>query len=140
MGGPPAPYTQRMVRSGDWKLCYYHQHADGQPWQVIQITNPPHHHHRSSRILLPSLANLSADLTSNCCGQLFNLADDPDELNDRASDPDCADIISSLGARLLDGWDPEAITARTAEVGSWFSAAVCAASERLSYCRYHRPS
>ena len=39
MGGPPAPYTQRMVRSGDWKLCYYHQHADGQPWQVIQIAN-----------------------------------------------------------------------------------------------------
>ena len=41
MGGPPAPYTQRMVRSGDWKLCYYHQHADGQPWQVIQIADPP---------------------------------------------------------------------------------------------------
>ena len=63
-------------------------------------------------------------MTSNRCGQLFNLADDPDELNDRASDPDCADIISSLGARLLDGWDPEAITARTSEVGSRFSAAV----------------
>lgn len=62
-------YTQRMVRSGDWKLCYYH----GYPVQ------------------------------------LFNLKEDPQELTDRAEDPECASIRDELTARVLDGWDPEAI-------------------------------
>ncbi|MEM7033394.1 MAG: sulfatase-like hydrolase/transferase [Chloroflexota bacterium] len=43
--------------------------------------------------------------------QLFNLADDPDEFVDRASDLDCQDIVETLTTRILDGWDPEKITA-----------------------------
>ena len=37
------------------------------------------------------------------------------ELHDRASDPACAHIVQQLSARLFDGWDPVAITARAAE-------------------------
>lgn len=77
MGGPPAPYTQRMVRLGDWKLNYYHGYH--QPLQ------------------------------------LFNLKTDPDELVDRAVDPACKGVVEALSARLLEGWDPVAVTARTAE-------------------------
>ena len=64
----------RMVRAGDWKLCYYH----GQPTQ------------------------------------LFNLAEDPDELHDRAADPACRELVERLTARVLDGWDPDQIAARMA--------------------------
>lgn len=37
------------------------------------------------------------------------------ELHDRASDPACAHTVQQLSARLFDGWDPVAITARAAE-------------------------
>ena len=57
----------RMIRSGDWKLCYYHGHRS----------------------------------------QLFNLAEDPQELHDRAQDPACREVREQLTARVLDGWDPE---------------------------------
>ena len=62
-----AGWYMRMIRSGDWKLCYYHGH--------------------------PS--------------QLFNLAEDPQELHDRAQDPTCREVREQLTARVLDGWDPE---------------------------------
>ena len=41
--------------------------------------------------------------------QLFNLNDDPNELNDKANDPDCQDILTELTEKVLDGWDPEKI-------------------------------
>ena len=47
--------------------------------------------------------------------QLFNLAEDPDELRDRAQDPDCREIRERLTAEVLDGWDPEAVAEKMAE-------------------------
>ena len=41
--------------------------------------------------------------------QLFNLAEDPHELNDRACDPACRQVREALTEELLDGWDPESI-------------------------------
>ena len=41
--------------------------------------------------------------------QLFNLAEDPDELSDRAQDPSCREIREQLTAEVLEGWDPEAV-------------------------------
>ena len=46
--------------------------------------------------------------------QLFNLADDPDELLDRAQDPSCQEIRKNLTAEVLKGWDPEAVTEKMA--------------------------
>ena len=48
--------------------------------------------------------------------QLFNLADDPGELVDRADDPAYQEIRAELTTRLLDGWHPDAIAARMAEL------------------------
>ena len=51
--------------------------------------------------------------------QLFNLEEDPDELNDLAGDPAHADLRDSLRAEVLKDWDPdwvsEAIQRRKAE-------------------------
>ncbi len=44
--------------------------------------------------------------------QLFNLAEDPDELTDRAGDLACQEIQRALIERVLDGWDPRAIKAK----------------------------
>jgi choline-sulfatase len=44
--------------------------------------------------------------------QLFNLEEDPDELCDRAGDPACAHVREELLARVLEGWDGDAIETR----------------------------
>jgi choline-sulfatase len=41
--------------------------------------------------------------------QLFNLAEDPYELHDRAQDAVCQGVRQELTQRVLQGWDPEAI-------------------------------
>lgn len=41
--------------------------------------------------------------------QLFNLAEDPDELSDRAQDANCREIRERLTAEVMEGWDPEAV-------------------------------
>jgi len=69
------PAQHRMVRSGRWKLVYYHG-------------MPP---------------------------QLFDLADDPDEMQDLAASPAHEEVRDALLARVLDGWDPDAIARRMAE-------------------------
>ena len=46
--------------------------------------------------------------------QLFNLADDPDELRDLAEEPAFADLRRDLEARALRGWDADAITREVA--------------------------
>jgi len=46
--------------------------------------------------------------------QLFNLAEDPDELVDRASDPDCQQIRREVTRSVLDGWDPDQVRAEMA--------------------------
>ena len=61
-----------MVRSGNWKLNYYHGFEP----------------------------------------QLFNLAEDPHELNDRAQDPSCKDVRDEMLDRVLNGWDPDHIAER----------------------------
>ena len=66
---PSEPVFQRMVRSGRWKLVYYHGKRP----------------------------------------QLFDLREDPYELDDRSDDPACADIRAALTQRILEGWDPDAI-------------------------------
>ncbi|MCZ6633307.1 MAG: sulfatase-like hydrolase/transferase [bacterium] len=68
-------HYQRMIRSGDWKLIYYHGQEP----------------------------------------QLFNLAEDPEELNDRAQDPDCREVREELTERVLAGWDPEWVAAKMEE-------------------------
>lgn len=40
---------------------------------------------------------------------LYNLEDDPREMNDRIDDPACAEVVSELTALVLDGWDPDDI-------------------------------
>lgn len=47
--------------------------------------------------------------------QLFNLAEDPDELEDRAQDPNCREIRERLTTEVLDGWPPEAIAEKMAQ-------------------------
>lgn len=44
--------------------------------------------------------------------QLFNVADDPEEFEDRADDPACAEVKAELLARALKGWDGTAIEPR----------------------------
>jgi choline-sulfatase len=46
--------------------------------------------------------------------QLFNLAEDPGELVDRAHDPTCHALRDELAARVLDDWHPEVIARRIA--------------------------
>ena len=46
--------------------------------------------------------------------QLFNLAADPDEINDLAGRAECAAVRERLTARLFAGWDPEHIRTRMA--------------------------
>ena len=46
--------------------------------------------------------------------QLFNLAEDPQELNDLAEDPAYSAIRDELVARVLDGWDPDEVTRKMA--------------------------
>jgi choline-sulfatase len=47
---------------------------------------------------------------------LFNLEEDPGELNDLGTDPDHEEIREELLGRLHDGWDPEAIARENAEL------------------------
>lgn len=44
--------------------------------------------------------------------QLFDLDQDPGELQDRAADPECAQVLAQLTERLLGMWDPEEIDRR----------------------------
>jgi len=44
--------------------------------------------------------------------QLFNLADDPDEVHDLAPDPAHAGVVDAMVERVLDGWDPDEIDRR----------------------------
>ena len=46
--------------------------------------------------------------------QLFNLAEDPDEVNDLAEDPAHSSIRDELVERVLDGWDPDEVTRKVA--------------------------
>ena len=48
--------------------------------------------------------------------QLFNLEEDPRETQDRAADPACQSVVTDLTNEVLDGWDPEHISAR---LGAW---------------------
>ena len=48
--------------------------------------------------------------------QLFNLAEDPDEINDLAEDPAHAHVRDELVERVLDGWDPDEVTRKVALV------------------------
>jgi hypothetical protein len=47
--------------------------------------------------------------------QLFNLADDPGEMDDRAADLGCRSVRDELTARVLNGWNPDAIAAVMAQ-------------------------
>ena len=62
-------WFHRMIRTGDWKLVYYHGRRP----------------------------------------QLFNLREDPHELQDLASDPRYKSIQSDLTHRVLANWNPDAI-------------------------------
>ncbi len=73
---PEEGIFQRMIRSDDWKLNYYH----GQPCQ------------------------------------LFNLETDPHELNNLATDPTYSKTVEKLKAKVLNGWDPEWISERMAQL------------------------
>lgn len=52
---------------------------------------------------------------------LFNLRDDPEELNDLGEDPEYADIRNSLLARVNDGWDPGEAVLKSREKSHHFS-------------------
>lgn len=63
---------QRMIRSGPWKLIYYH----GYP------------------------------------SQLFNLENDPLEMQDLIADPEHADLVRALHEKLLRDWNPDEIAGK----------------------------
>ncbi len=44
--------------------------------------------------------------------QLFNLHDDPDEINDLAVEPEHEAVVKELTARVFNGWDPQDIDRR----------------------------
>ena len=46
--------------------------------------------------------------------QLFNLKEDPNELQDRADDPACQDILEELTEKVLESWDPDWVAAQIA--------------------------
>ncbi len=46
--------------------------------------------------------------------ELFNLREDPDELDDRVGDPACRDVREKLTQEVLQGWNPEAIAQKMA--------------------------
>jgi len=46
--------------------------------------------------------------------QLFNLKEDPNELQDRADDPGCRDILVQLTQKVLEGWNPDEVAAQIA--------------------------
>jgi choline-sulfatase len=46
--------------------------------------------------------------------QLFNLAEDPGEMEDRAQDPGCRAILQALTESVLDGWNPDDIVTKMA--------------------------
>jgi choline-sulfatase len=48
--------------------------------------------------------------------QLFNLAEDPEELNDRRNDPACAAVRERLLRRIREGWDGERMAKSIAQV------------------------
>lgn len=61
--------------------------------------------------------------------QLFNVAEDPEERQDRATDLDCRDVLVELIARAKQDWHPEAMLAELAErqanhalLAQWFQA------------------
>ncbi len=43
--------------------------------------------------------------------ELFNLAEDPDEMQDRSGSPEAKEILDSMTAEVLAGWDPEELQA-----------------------------
>ena len=47
---------------------------------------------------------------------LFDLEEDPEELNDLGTDPRCESVRSELLERLYDGWDPELVLRTSAEM------------------------
>ncbi|MDD4872320.1 MAG: sulfatase-like hydrolase/transferase [Kiritimatiellae bacterium] len=47
--------------------------------------------------------------------QLFNLAEDPDEMNDRRDDPSCTAIRERLLNRVREGWDGERMAKKIAQ-------------------------
>lgn len=51
-------------------------------------------------------------------GQLYNLAQDPEELEDLAEDPRFTDIARDLKAEVLADWDPDLVARRMEELGS----------------------
>ncbi len=48
--------------------------------------------------------------------QLFNLEEDPRETVDRSRDESCEEIVTSLTAQVLEGWDPDLITSEMARL------------------------
>lgn len=66
----PQKVQQRMIRSGPWKLIYYHDYP----------------------------------------AQLFNLEEDPLELQDLITVPEHIDLVESLQDKLLKGWNPDEIS------------------------------
>lgn len=47
--------------------------------------------------------------------QLFDLDADPDELNNRAEDPECHTIMDEMMWRITEDWDPDEVAARMRE-------------------------
>ena len=47
--------------------------------------------------------------------ELFNIAEDPEELNDLAGNPDCTQVREQLLAELLKDWNPDEMDRRVRE-------------------------
>ena len=106
LGAPPLPNSPgrpalELLRTGrgDWEDVAFSEYAlrEGQvqrmvrrgPWKLI--------YHWQER------------------PQLFNLAEDPQERVDRATEPACQELVAELTSLILDGWDPARVAARLKE-------------------------
>jgi choline-sulfatase len=96
LGADRAPSASGMVRPAltEWEDVAFSEFCVEPGWYQRMVRSGPwklnhYHGHRP---------------------QLFNIEDDPDELHDLAGDPGFSTIEKDLTARVLDGWDGEAIT------------------------------
>ncbi|MFK7792202.1 MAG: sulfatase-like hydrolase/transferase [Devosiaceae bacterium] len=117
-GAPSLPgHTGRDIRTkDDWLDQTTSSYYGG----LMNIDLPPLQHR------MIRTGDLKLVAYNGAAPTLYNLADDPDELNDLADDPAYGEQVTQLYARLMDGWDPEAIAqrqsltrARTAIIRDW---------------------
>lgn len=85
--------------------------GEDEAWEDVAYSELAHEYHSPRRMVRSGDWKLVIYAESPQV-QLFNLAEDPQEVNDLGADPRYADIRERLKAMALDGWDPDQIRER----------------------------